>query len=254
MLVLNEKDCEGLAWCPPLDCMFAADRPLVPLHVGELAQAVTTMPIAVVMQEGVWRLVGVCGVQPDHNVFIRKGKWLGQYLPEWLQTWPFESVKVGEKVLLAFDRDSGLLSQQAGYNEQTVEAFFDQGGQLGSATAKRVDALKRNFPKQQKTQNALRALSRYNLLMPWPEALRDQLGVTIEGLQMVDERALSKLGNDEFLSLRETGALPVAYSINLSVPQSHLLTRLSRLNPASYETVDLDTLFGEEDDNLSFNC
>ncbi|WP_442488315.1 SapC family protein [Halomonas litopenaei] len=249
-LVLIPKECHGKTWHPPQDLAFAQHRALVPLHAGELAKAAAAMPLAVVKDGREWRLVGVCGLESGHNLFIRQGQWLGHYRPEWLASWPFEIVSVGEKGLVAFDRDSGLLDDGG-----AGEPFFDDQGQMTEAVATRVEALKVAYRKQQTTHKALKALASAGVLTPWPETLRDQLGLSIEGLHMVDEKALSQLDDEAFLSLRKAQALPIAYALNLSIPQTHLLARLARLNPAQPQVdtpENLDSFF-EGDEELSFD-
>lgn len=247
-LVLSPKECQGLSWHPPADLRFAASRALLPLHAGELAKAAASMPIALVKHGREWMLVGVCGINPGHNLFIKDGKWLGNYRPAWLSTYPFEIVTVGEKGLVTFDRDSGLLGAEEG------EPFFDAQGQMREAVATRVEALKAAHAKHQATQKALSALAKAKVITPWPEALQSQLGLAIDGLHMIDERALAKLDDEAFLALRKAQALPIAYALNLSIPQTHLLARLARLNPGSVAAPqNLDELFGEGDDELSFD-
>lgn len=248
-LVLSPKECQGKTWHPPHDFAFAQERSLIPLHAGELAKAAATMPLALIKQHHEWRLVGVCGIEPDHNLFIKQGKWLGHYRPEWLSTWPFEVVSVGEKHLVTFDRDSGLLDEHG-----AGEPFFDEEKQMREAVASRVEALKAAHRKHQTTQKALQALAKTKVITPWPEALQSQLGLSIDGLHMVDEKALSQLVDEAFLSLRKAQALPIAYALNLSIPQTHLLARLARLNPGHVAApANLDEVFGEEDEELNFD-
>lgn len=85
-LVLSPKECQGKTWHPPVDLAFAAEQALLPLHAGELAKAAATMPLALVKEGREWRLVGVCGLETGHNLFIKDGKWLGNYRPAWLST------------------------------------------------------------------------------------------------------------------------------------------------------------------------
>jgi hypothetical protein len=192
-------------------------------------------------------LVSVCGIQTGHNLFIKQGKWLGNYRPAWLSTYPFEIVTVGEKGLVTFDRDSSLLGAEEG------EPFFDEQGQMTEAVAARVEALKISHRKHQATQKALSALAKAKVITPWPEALHSQLGLSINGLHMIDEKALSQLDDKTFLSLRKAQALPIAYAVNLSLPQTHLLGRLARLSPG-YDAApeNLDSFF-DNDEDLSFD-
>lgn len=242
-LVLSPKECQGKTWHPPVDLAFAAEKALIPLHAGELAKAAATMPLALMKEGREWRLVGVCGIE---NLFVKDGKWLGNYTPAWLSTWPFAVVAVGEKGLVTFDCDSGLLGAEEG------EPFFDEQGQMTEAVATRIEALKISHRKHQATQKALSALAKAKVITPWPETLQSQLGLSINGLHMIDEKALSQLDDETFLSLRKAQALPIAYAVNLSLPQTHLLARLARLNPGSVAAPEnLDSFF-EDDEELSF--
>jgi len=75
----------------------------------------------------------------------------------------------------------------------------------------------------------------------------------VPNLYMVDELALSQLAEEVFLTLRTAQALPIAYALNLSLPQTHLLSRLARVNPGSFTAPEnLDSLF-EGDEDVSFN-
>jgi len=250
-LVLSPRECQGKTWYPPEDLAFAQHRALIPLHAGELAKAAAAMPLAAVKEGREWRLVGVCGLESGHNLFIKQGKWLGHYRLEWFSIYPFEIVTVGEKGLITFDRDSGLLGEEGQEGEERVEPFFDDQGQMTEAVATRVEALKAAYGKQQTTHKALQALASAGVLTPWPETLRSQLGLSIEGLHMVDEKALAQLDDEAFLALRK--ALPIAYALNLSIPQTHLLARLGRLNPAQAEAPETLDSFFEDDEELSFD-
>ena len=247
-LVLSPKECQGKAWHPPVDASFAAQQALLPLHAGELAKAAATMPLALMKEGREWRLVGVCGIETGHNLFIKDGKWLGNYRPAWLSTWPLAVVTVGEKGIVTFDRDSGLLAE-----ESAGEPFFDVQGQMTEAVSTRVEALKAAHLKQQATQKAIAALMKAKVIVPWPQAIKDQLGLSIDGLHMIDERALAGLDDEAFLALRKAQALPIAYAVNLSIPQTHLLARLARMSPGSVAAPDnLDSVF-EDDEELSFD-
>lgn len=247
-LVLSPRECLGLTWHPPHDLGFTADKALIPLHAGELAKAAAAMPLAAVKERREWRLVGVCGLEPGHNLFVRQGQWLGHYRPEWLSSWPFEIVSVGEKGLVTFDQSSGLLGTQ-----EDGEPFFDDQGQMTEAVATRVEALKAAHGKQQATHKALQALASAEVLAPWPETLQSQLGLSIEGLHRVDEKALAQLDDEAFLTVRKAQALPIAYAVNLSIPQTHLLARLARLNPGSVAAPESLDDFFEGDEELSFD-
>lgn len=225
-LVLSPTACRTLRWQPPQDLSFAAHRHLVPLHVGELAAAAASMPLALIQENQQWRLVGVCGNTPGHNLFIKEGVWLGHHRPDWLGTYPFEIMNLGEKNIVTFDRDSGLLA-----DDVSGEPFFDEHDQMSEAVKRHVEALQARHGKYQSTRRTLKALARARIMSPWPEALKRQAGITGDDLYMIDERALAALDDEAYLELRRAGALPVAYALNLSLSQTHLLARLGQVNP-----------------------
>ncbi|WP_445621066.1 SapC family protein [Kushneria sp. Sum13] len=225
-LVLSPTACRGLRWQIPQDLAFAARHHLMPLHVGELAHAAASMPLALVQHQQQWRLVGVCGNTPNHNLFIKEGVWLGHHRPDWLNTYPFEIMALGEKSIATFDRASDLLT-----DDVSGEPFFDEHDQMFDAVAHRVEALKASHGKHQSTRRMLEALSRAGVVTPWPDTLKRQAGITMDGLYMIDERALAALDDETYLTLRKAGALPVAYAVNLSLAQTHLLARLAHVNP-----------------------
>lgn len=251
-LAIGPKECEGLAWFPPQDVRFSAHNPLIPLHAGELAKAASAMPLALVKDGREWKLVGVAGLHPSHNLFIKDGKWLGQYRPQALSTWPFSVVNIGERGVVTFDRDSGLLAEIPG--AQGAEPFFDHEGKPLQSLQVVLDVLKANHGKHRATQKALAALNTAQLIVPWPEHFSTSMGLQLQGLHMIDEKALAQLDDQAFLNLRSAQALPLAYALNLSLQQVHLLDRLARLNPGhTAVTENLDTVFGNDDEELSFD-
>lgn len=247
-LTLSPQKCQGKTWHPPHNVDFASSTTLLPLHGRELAKAAASMPLALVNSGDTWQLVGVCGLMPGHNLFVREGMWLGNYRPEWLATWPFEIATRGDRGYVTFDRDSGLEDPHG-----AGEPFFDDQDEMHEAVASRVKTLKAGFPRHQSTRKALNALASAKIITPWPEALKEPLGMTIEGLYMIDEPAMAQLDDEAFLALRKAQALPIAYALNLSLPQMHLLGRLARLNPGHVAALaSLDEVFGD-DDELGFD-
>src|SRR5690606_25601997 len=199
----------------------------IPLHAGELAKAATSMPAALIKQGSDWQLVGVCGISDDRNLMIKDGKWLGHYQPAWLTTHPFYVMPVAGRGLVVVDNTAGLISTDYG------EPFFDESGEMAPAVAQRVEALKAQQGVQNTTRAAIEALVKAKVVQPWPDNRKSSLGITIEGLHMVNEKALMQLDDAAFLALRKAQALPLAYSLNFSIHQAHLLLRLARLHGVS---------------------
>ena len=224
ILALSPKDCQGKSWRMPADLAHLQHQSLIPLHAGELAKAAASMPLALLKQGGKWQLVAVCGQQAQQNLFIKNGEWLGGYQPAFLSSYPFDIVTVGDKGIATFDEASGLLDMSG-----QGEAFFDDAGQFMPAVTQRIEVLKDNIGLQHATQKAVEALQQAGVIMPWPESITNSAKLTIQGLHMVDEKALSQLSDQAFLMLRAAQALPIAYALNFSIQQAHLLHRLARL-------------------------
>lgn len=227
-LALTPADCQGKRWRVPADLSHRQHHPLIPLHAGELAKAAASMPLALLKLGAQWQLVAVCGQDMHHNLLIQQGKWLGNYQPQWLSSFPFDIVMVGDKGIATFDQDSGLLDATG-----QGEPFFTETGQATPAVSQRIDVLKATIGLQIATQKAITALQQAKLITPWPDTIRQAAGIQIEGLHMVDEKALAQLSDDAFLQLRKAQALAVAYGLNFSIQQSHLLQRLARLQGAA---------------------
>lgn len=247
-LMLSPKECQGKTWHPPHDLSFAAGKVLLPLHAGEMGKAAATMPLAAIRDGRGWHLVAVCGLEPSHNLFIKGGQWLGHYRPQWLSTYPFSLLRMRERGVMIFERDSGLLAEDG-----SGTPFFTEEGELHPQVVKAMETLKASFGTQQATEQALTALHSAGVLVPWPEKLQHSIDMQVPGLHMVDEKALSQLDDAAFLNLRKAQALPIAYALNLSLPQTHLLARLARLNPGHVAAPEnLDSFF-DNDEDLSFD-
>lgn len=250
---LNANKADAFYWIPPTDVEHVAGQPLLPLHAGELAMAATTMPVALAQIDGQWNLVAVAGLQPQHNLFVQNGNWIGRYQPACIATYDFDMQVVSELMLLRFNT-AGKLSANAG--AVGAEPMYDANKQLSPKVAAIRQQLIKNTPLYTHTQKAAQALADAGVLTPWPEKLSNQVGMKLQGLYHVNEATLARLSDESFLKLRQAKALGIAYAVNLSLFQSHLLVRLNKHNPAVDSPEDVDTLFNEgdnDDDILRFD-
>jgi len=80
------------------------------------------------------------------------------------------------------------------------------------------------------TQRGVNALDDAGLITPWALNLKQgEEVVPVTWLFHVDEEALIKLDDDDFLALRKAGGLTVAYAQLLSINQLTVLARLGQL-------------------------
>jgi hypothetical protein len=74
------------------------------------------------------------------------------------------------------------------------------------------------------------ALADAGLIMPWKINLKQgEKVVPVESLFCIDEAALNKLDDEDFLAVRKGGGLALAYAQLLSMKQFALLERLGKL-------------------------
>ena len=207
---------------------FAAGGNLIPLVAAELVQAVPAMPLGFVQSGEGFQLVAVTALQPGANLFVAPdGRWLGAYVPAALRGYPFRLVKPQDRAdsVLCIDKASGLVVE-AGQGE----TFFDEDGQPSKALRDVLELLSQVERSRMATQAAVDALAAASLIQPWPLSIKqNEKNVAVTGLYRIDEPALNALGDEAFLSLRRSGALPVAYAQLLSMNQLSVLQRLSQI-------------------------
>lgn len=248
---LNKKTPTPFHWIPPTDLTYIAGQPLLPLHAGEVGLAASTMPLAITKIDDHWQLVAVAGLQPQHNLFVHEGKWLGRYQPRCVSTYDFDLQTVGKLSFLRFNLNGKLAASADSVGAQPM---MDEQGQLSEAVEKIQEQLLKDAPLYALTQKAVHALADANVLMPYPDVGAAHGRDGGSELFAINEKALAELDDDAFLALRHAHALGIAYSVNLSLQQAHLLKRLEKYNPAVDSAADIDTLFGEGgDDTLKFN-
>lgn len=248
MLAITPKDTQGKHWSEPANLLPYTHHSLVPVIGTEVGRLGASMPLAIHDDQ----LVGVCGFQPDHNLYIDpKGQWLGTTTPQWFSTHPVYLHTLGStKAIPCIDTSTSLI-----VDPPAGEPIHDTNNQLNPNIQTRIQHLVQTQPTRQKTQQAVTVLKQADVLIPWPKNIIEQHNISIQGLYTLDERALAKLPDAEYLNLRKHGAIALGYALSYSLNQIHILKRLQRLNGAKPETteeLDLDELFGEKDDLIQF--
>ena len=243
--ILNHKEADRFYWNAPTDLHYAAHQALWPLHAGECAYAASTLPMAFANQDGQWQLVAITGLAVGQNRFIKDGQWLGRYRPRSMATYGFDLHTVGKLSFLRFDLNSSLACAA---DEIGAQSLFNADGSLIEAVQHIQDQLLADQRLYARTEQAATALAQAGVLRP-VAAEQDHTN-----LYLLDEAALAQLDDATFLELRKLQALGMAYAVNLSQQQYHLLERLAQINPDSVagSSGNDEDLFGGSD-TLSFN-
>lgn len=202
---------------------FAAADTLAVLARGEAAQAMLTLPLAFMAQDGGYAPVALLGLQARRNLWVQPdGAWRGGYVPAAWRDYPF-SLQPGPhgQPVLCFDEASGQAASGEG------EPFFDAAGVAAPAVAAAAERLFRLQRERQDTRRACAVLARHGVLEPWPVRVPTPRGeCRVDGLWRVAAAALDALPAAAFEELRRAGALELAYCQLWSMPN---LARLAAL-------------------------
>jgi hypothetical protein len=228
LTAISKEQFSGKAWRRYTSYAFAAGETFIPLVVAELTQAVPAMPLGFVQSGEGFQLVAVTSLQPGANLFVAPdGRWLGAYVPAALRGYPFRLVKPQDRAdsVLCIDQASGLVVE-AGQGE----TFLDEDGQPSKALRNVLEFLSQVERSRMATQAAVDALVAAGLIHPWPLSIKQgEQNVPVTGLYRIDEAALNALDNEAFLTLRQSGALPVAYAQLMSMNQLTVLQQLAQI-------------------------
>lgn len=249
------------AWKRSTGYTFAAQAHTLPIVAAELSVLVPAMPLGFVQHGEAFQLVAITALQPNTNLFIAPdGRWLSDYVPSSLRGYPFQLIKLEgqEESALCFDEDSGLLVA-AGEGV----AFFDDSGTPGQEVKDVLEFLYQCERSRVATAVAVNTLQAAGLIHPWSLSVKSgEKIISVEGLYHIDETALNALPDHDFVALRKTGALPVAYSQLLSMNRLSVLQKLDQMQAQIKEqalksTQPIPGLEGFrlslDDDKLKFN-
>ena len=216
-------------WKQLTNYAFAASDAVIPLVGSEISKVVPVMPIGFVKQEAGYQLVAITSLQRGQNLYVAPdGKWLGGYIPAALRGYPFQLAQqegAGE-FILCINEASGLVVE----NTEDGNAFFDDKDQPVQEIKDIVNFLSQVEANSLVTEGAVNALADAGLIAPWEINLKQgEEVVPVEGLFRVDEAALNKLNDEDFLTLRKAGGLDIAYGQLFSMNQLAVLERLAEL-------------------------
>ena len=216
-------------WNRVTNYAFAAADTVIPLVGAELSKVAPAMPIGFIKQEAGYQLVAITSLQPGMNLYVAPdGKWLVPYIPSALRAYPFRLLQQesSDELILCVNEASGLVVE----NTEDGNAFFDDQDKPTQGIKDILNFLSEVEANRAATQVAVNALADAGLIIPWAQNLKQgEKVVPVEGLFHVDEAALNKLDDEDFLALRKAGGLPVAYAQLLSMNQLAVLERLGEI-------------------------
>lgn len=233
---------------------FAAYQAVASILIVELPKLLPHYPLGFIQQGEDYQAVAVLSLDGQRNLYVApNGKWIGSYVPASLRGYPFALAnnEQGGKVL-AIEADS--------LTEQEVEPLFNDAGEPAETVASTLDFLKQCEQNRQLTQQAVNALQEASVIEPWPLQLgrgEGQEPLKVQGLYRVSEQALNVLDAEAYAKL-QGAPMALAHAQLFSTHNLHHLTERARLlaeaeQPAAPVPENLDSLFGGDDDDLTFD-
>lgn len=243
-------------WKKVPNYLFAVKDSFCILSMQEIPRAVVDMPIAFIKSDDHYSLIAILGLHEGRNLYVdASGRWQGRYVPALLRAYPFVLAKnesVADQLVLCINEASGLIT-----DDEKHTAFFDEDGELSAELQKLVPFLEAMYSNRIATDKLCALLEKYDLISPWNIEVEFEGGPhRINGLFGINEEALNGLPDDDFLVLREQGALPIAYCQLLSMQHIKNLIARVETNAKSGANLLSDELgfdsFAEEG-NISFD-
>lgn len=212
---------------PQLPTEIFADRHLAPLMLHEFVSAAAHFPIFFLKAsetEEVFTAVAVFGLKEGQNLFVRDGKWTGEYVPANLRAYPFTLLQADdEQLVLCINEQAENISRTEG------NALFDAEGKA-TEFMESVNSFFRDFiDANNVSRNVTAQLVELGLLKQEGLTYRDSSGTErrLSGFYVIDREKFEALTDEQFLSLRKFGVLPAIYAHFASLERiSRLIERL----------------------------
>lgn len=181
--------------------------------VQEFALAGNQYPIVFVKEKDkeTFFPVALLGLEPQKNLFVNAdNKWEGMYMPARYTHKPFSVIPSQDDANLfgiAINMDSDVVSEDEG------EALFTGEGEETEYLASRKKSLISYVEHEQITKAFIEELVKLDLLHPQNIGVKvGEQEYNLNGLFIVDEKKLSALSDEDFLSLRKRGFLGPIYA------------------------------------------
>lgn len=184
------------------------------LAVVEFAEACKEFPIVFVRvgeapTDGSKQAVAplaVMGLRAGSNLFVKDGKWTGNYVPAYLRRYPFAMARLDQDtdtVAVCYD------SEWAGFSVTEGQALFGADGEPTEFLSNARTFLENFEQESERTRHACQALQELDLLqdMRFEATLGNGEKLDVDGFLAVDEKKLAELPDAKIVELHRNGLL-----------------------------------------------
>jgi len=243
-------------WLASDNYKFSAHLATATLAIGEISQAMRSLPIGFVQYDGYFTVVAILGLNQGENLFVSEnGNWLTGYKPAIFRSYPF-SLRPGTKdqMLLSFDEDSLSNSDVIPTNR-----FYDDNGDISEQTKGIMSFLYEVHNSYNRTVQICKTIDSYNLFDKWNISIkRNNKQIQIDGIYKINEDVFRTLDGDALLKLNKVSALGLIYAHIFSGANINLLEKLANYNDSKIDKKlenlkHVEQFFSSQDDNLDFS-
>ncbi len=236
-------------WKPNNGYQFAAQDAMCAISALEAPHAAFYLPMAFSIVEDHFELFVVQGLENGKNYVVDSdGNWLAGYIPASYRCHPF--------VLANVDDDQFILCvDTASLSDNEGNIFFDGNAEPSEQIMKTMDFLSQISLSRKATLAMCSLLQEMDLLEPWPITFQQgENSVSLDGFYRVNEGKFNAISDEEILTLRKRGLLPLIYLQLLSMQNLPRLARRAQL-VAQSATVPQEFKFDMSKDygNITFD-
>lgn len=225
-------------WIKNTNYLFAKNDAFCPISSEEVSKAALSLPLAFSSHDGAPSLICLLGLEQAKNLLIDDyGNWLIHYIPNAFHCYPFSLFKNEDKYLLCIDEDIALSP-----DNETGEEFFTEDGEPVQLLQDVLNFLSRHANSLAGTLKLCQQLEDVGVIEPWNIAYNlAGKNRKIQGLSRINESALNVLDPEQFIQLRNSGALALAYAQLLSMGNiNRLKLRIQEIHSVSHSDLNFD--------------
>jgi hypothetical protein len=255
LVPITKNEFSAKSWQRATNNFFAAKDSYCPISAPETLEAALKLPVGFIKDGDDFTLVAIQGVTQDQNLYIGpKGNWYITYKPRLYRCYPFTMAVNSEnhdELIFCFDEESELLEDSVEHNP-----FFLENGDFPEDISKMINFLRHHYADMHQTRKYCDVLKGLDLFTSLEVKFElDGTEHKIDGLYTIDESALQKLSEEKFLSLRNSGLLPLVYTQLLSLKNFDSLIKIAKIRlPAMNRSAPLEELFaGNDEGTISFD-
>ncbi|QFU21796.1 SapC family protein [Shewanella eurypsychrophilus] len=197
-----------------------SEQSLIPIVVQEFAVLATEFPIVFVKntENGQFTPIAMMGIKSNFNLYCQSNNWSAAVTPVGFSNAPLslmQTSKNSDEIMVCIDDESELVSSEG-------NKLFDASGEQTEYLKKRSNALLDLASFTQQTSGITKYFADLKLLTPKQLTVKlsdESLNVNIDGVYIIDEKALNELKDEDFLTLKNKGLLPLIYAHLTSLNQ-----------------------------------